>query len=258
MSDYLSHTLAQRWALEPNYPPVDNEDRQKMRRLQEALAKSGPLVHDLRGVLVGVDLGLPAYISYLVVNDAYEHGDIDLVRLYVGADNKALVLGAGMGVVATALAQQTGKSVVCIDANAQLAERIAVTAALNNVELPFTAGAVVPGRKSGVVRFTLSDEFWASSLREDAYLAKEQVPVPVLDLAEMCAREGVDTLFVDIEGAEVGLFTPETIPPAVRHVFVEVHRPNLGPKAHCSVVNDLFALGFRMEDAAGLSSYWVR
>jgi FkbM family methyltransferase len=255
---YLDSTIVERWALEPWYPAVAPEDLRKMEALQAQLKANGPLVHDLHGVSVGVGIGLHPYLAYLVVNDAYEEGDLRLIRAHVDTRDRAMVLGAGMGVIAAALSQASGAQVSCLDANPAVARHVELTASLNNVKLTFIHGAVVPGRASGSVRFALSEEFWASSLREDTYKLAGYIEAPVVDLAGLVRTSAVNTLFVDIEGAEVGLFTHETVPSGVKKLFVEVHRPALAPQQWASVLNDLYSLGFKLRDCVGLTHYWER
>lgn len=79
-----------------------------------------------------------------------------------------------------------------------------------------------------------------------------------MDLGHLVRSSAVNTLFVDIEGAEVGLFTPETVPATVKKLFVEAHRPALSPEHWTSVLNDLHGLGFSLKDCLGLTHYWER
>lgn len=253
----LDDTLAKRWDLEPEYPEVLLRDVSHCEDLQAWLAQ-GPVVHSTLGVRVELNSAFPVYIAYLVVNDAYEHGDIALIRKYIGqASGKAMVLGAGMGVIAAALAQQTGQAVVVVDANSDVEHMVAKTAELNNVDLRFEHGAIVPGLFEGHIEFVVSEEFWASSLRQDTYKAAKTVQAPVLDVSKFLDVHVPQVLFVDIEGAEVGLFS--TLPwTGVRQLFVEIHRPNMGTTKWASVISDIQSLGFKMVDASGLTCYFER
>lgn len=254
---FLDPTISSRWDLEPAYPEVTASDQLKIDALQTELAR-GPIVHDLHGVKVGVDAGLHPYLSYLVINDAYEAGDLRLIRDHVEPGDRAVVLGAGMGVIAAALGLRTGASVLCVDANPDVETYVALTAGLNGADLPFMHGAVVPGQDEGQISFALSEQFWASSLRADTYLFSKLISVPVVNLKKLLLMPPTNTLFVDIEGAEVGLFSDAVLPATIKKLFVEVHRPALAPKQWASIFNDLHALGFELQDCQGLTHYWAR
>lgn len=254
----LDPTLALRWELEPRYPEVSLEDARGIANLQASLIKTGSHVHDLMGIRVSLDHELDPFIAYLVANNAYEFGDIALIREHVECMDRAMVWGAGMGVIGTALAQQTKAFVPLVDANEAVAAYVAKTATLNGVTLPFVHGAIVPGKAQGVVQFTVSAQFWASSLRDDTHNAQRTIEAPIIDTGRLFRRFDVNTLFVDIEGAEHELFKPGVIPDEISKIFVEIHRPWLGSKKSASVCNDLYALGFRLTDGAGLTSFWIR
>ena len=249
-------TLASRWKLEPLYPQVAAHDAAHCEAIANWLSL-GPSVQTTLGIKVELGPRISSYIAYLVVNDAYEHGDIALIRRYVRTGKKSLVLGAGMGVIATALAQQTDQPVVVVDANQDVCDFVASTALLNEVQLDFIHGAIVPGRCSGTVDFTVSEEFWASSLRQDTYKAEKTVRALIISVDALLTTHTPSVLFVDIEGAKVGLF-PNSMWIGIQQLFVEIHRPNIGGEAWASVIADIHALGFKMVDSSGLTCYFER
>lgn len=246
---------ATRWEFEPTYPAGTPEDEARCALLKKLLA-AGPVFHDLCGVTVELCSDLPAYLNLRMLNDAYERGSPALIRKYV-TGGRALVLGAGVGVTATALAQETSHPVNVVDANPLLAERVQRTATLNHVDLVFRHGAAVPGRSSGETSFFVSDEFWTSSLRKDTHKSAQRITVPVIDLLKLLAETNPSTLFIDIEGAEANLFT-EWDMPGVQKLFVEVYRPNLARTTFAKVLSDIFRQGFTLVEAAGLTCYFER
>jgi FkbM family methyltransferase len=251
--------LAEQWALEPRYPAMTENEEKILQGIHEYInSLSGSVIYDMLGVKVVIDGQLPPATIYLILNDAYEHGDLALIRKYINRHDTALVCCAGMGVIACAIAQQCGKAVSMIEANPAMEPFCKKTADANEVEIPFICGAIVPGRQNGTVSFTVSEEFRASSLRHDTYRPEKTITVPIVDLHALVQQASANVLFVDIEGAEYSLFTHNSIPSSVTKIFVEIHRPDLGNEKWAQVMNDLFSLGFRLVDADGLTQYWTR
>jgi FkbM family methyltransferase len=251
------YEIKSRWDLEPRWPILQQDEIKIIDVIHSYLMQVKDAEIMVSGVRVPITADLPPYVVYLLLNDAYEHGDIQLVRTHIKEDDSAIMIGAGIGIVATALAQQTHKSVLAIDANAALKTNIELCAKANRVDIQFITGAIADAEAGSTVPFTLSKEFWSSSLNGNTYLADRVISVNALSLETILKKAEFNTLFVDIEGAETFIFK-RPIHHAVKKLFVEVHRPNIGATAWASVMNDIFLQGFQLKDAAGLTTYWCR
>ena len=251
-------SLRKDWALEAAWPEKTIDHVGIVTAIQNALPNIHGSVHTTTGIKFQVDAAIPAYILFLLLNDAYEHGDIEIVRKYVTAGDKAVMAGVGIGVVASAIALASGNSVLGIDGNARLQPFVEKTAELNGISIDFIHGVVGDFPDSGTVPFVISREFWTSSLRDDTRLEQQTVYAPCIDLNVAVATATANVLFIDIEGAEETLFAQHMISPAVKKLFVEIHSPNLPTTTCAKIKNDIWAQGFRLVDTAGLTHYWER
>lgn len=249
--------IRQRWQMEPCWPQPFPDEVRLINQIAASLPYAEDEIHDSDGILIPITPDLPAYVAYLILNDAYEHGDISLVREYVDAGDKIAMLGAGIGVVATALAQQCGDRVIVVDANPEMADAIETIAKINHVELDFVHGVISDCLLGDSTTFTISNEFWSSSLSEETRLPKKTIMAPAINVLELVETNEINTLFIDIEGGEIFLFDTE-IPDRVKKLFVEVHTPNIGPKMYAKVLNDLYRQGFKLVDSRGLTLYLTR
>lgn len=251
------YEIKSRWDLEPRWPILQQDEIKIIDVIHSYLMHVKDAEVTVSGVRVPLTVDLPPSVVYLLLNDAYEHGDIHLVRTHVNENDSAIMIGAGIGIVATALAQQTHKSVLAIDANAALKTNIQLCAKANRVDIQFMPGAIADAEAGSTVAFTLSKEFWSSSLNTNTYLADKVISVTALSLETILNQAKSNTLFVDVEGAETFIFK-QPIHSTVKKLFVEIHRPNIGASAWANVMNDICLQGFQLKDAAGLTTYWCR
>jgi hypothetical protein len=119
------------------------------------------------------------------------------------------------------------------------------------------SGVIADAAIGSMVEFTLSKEFWSSSLNKNTYLADQTILVKVLSLDDILNQTKANTLFIDVEGAETFIFK-HPIHSSIKKLFVEIHRPNIGPTIWAAVMNDIAQQGFQLKDAAGLTTYWCR
>lgn len=254
----LRYAVRDRWSLESRWPKTFPEEDALIGQIAVTLPHITENLHTMGGVIIPITNTLPAYVVYLILNEAYEYGDIELVRTYVEPGDKALVFGAGLGVVATALAQQSAGKVYAVDANPELAPAVRRVAELNGVEIEFIHGAVAfAAGEQKEISFVISKEFWSSSISIETRLPKRTLLVPSLDANKLIEETDADTVFVDIEGAEVILFE-QAIASSVKKLFVEIHTPNVGTVMYAKIMNDIYKQGFRLRDSRGLTLYFVR
>ena len=254
----MKHGIVDRWTLIPSYPSIMHDEVRIFKEIKNAIDENvGELIESL-GVKVPVSADIPPYIMYLLLNNAYEHGDIELIDKYVTRGAKALVVGAGIGFTSAAIHKKTLMPVTAVDADPSLQEKIEATAKANNFNISFINGAVCPPKTSGSIDFFISEEYWASSLFEDTYKAAKKISVPIIDMVKIIEEGSHNLLFIDIEGAESRLFSHLKLPEIVKQIFVEIHRPNIGETATAKTMSDLWEQGFHCVDMHGLTSYWER
>jgi FkbM family methyltransferase len=256
--DSLRAGLRKDWSLEAAWPEIKPEQMAVVTAIQNALPSIHGSVHTTSGIKFQIDAAIPANITYLLLNSAYEFGDIDLVNKYVSQGDRCVMAGVGIGIVASALALASGNPVLGIDGNSRLEQFVDKTAELNGVEINFVHGVVGDFPESGTVPFSISREFWSSSLRDDTRLEHQTIQVPCLDLNVAVSAASANVLVIDIEGAEETLFAQYMISPAIKKLFVEIHSPNMATTTCARIKNELWAQGFRMIDTAGLMHYWER
>jgi FkbM family methyltransferase len=160
----------------------------------------------------------------------YEPVEIGFVKKYLRADRDVIDLGSSLGVVAAHIGQrlQAGRRVICVEANAQLADVIRVNVCGNapHVDVEIVSGAVAyPPDGRATVELALGfDNLVAHIVEDDAALAS--LPVPVLALSDILRRYDVGdyALVCDIEGSEAGLLEMDDASlMRCRQLIIELH-----------------------------------
>lgn len=247
--------IKSRWELNTIFPEPNSEEKKLLGRFEKKILNGS--VIETHGIKVKIDKYIDTWVAYLIICDAYEAGDIRLINRYLDEKNSVLVIGGGIGVIASQIARITKKDTTVIEANACLIEKLWETSQLNDVKFNLKHGVVIPGESSGVAKFSISKEFWSSSIRQNTWKKDKIVEVNIIDLQSELGKH-YDTIFVDIEGAEDGLFKYTRIPVNIKNVFIEIHDCFLGGAATAEVQNDLWENGFRLVDSDGLTRYWRR
>lgn len=226
--------------------PGDTERISGIAALVERLA--GPVRLRLPGfdLLVEVPPEVGAKILYLLAVDDYETSDLELLARHVGAGERLMVVGGGIGVAAALGARLTGESVVVVEANAALHPVIAAQASLNGGRAEIVhAAAVADAREhpAGSVLFQVAADFWYSRLGA----GEGAVAVPALAFDALCEAHRPTAVLMDIEGAEAAILA-RPVPLTVRTLVVEVHTPELGAGPTGEVLTSLVRDGFRIVD----------
>lgn len=141
-------------------------------------------------------------VRWAVTTGAYA---ADLVRLLpeaVRAGDRVLVIGAGIGVVSTLVAQCPGvERVLAVEPNAALTGYLGRVHALNGVPWVETLNGVPAVGEPGRVPFFLRDDLRASSPRPEDGAWRQVSLVPQVDLDLILAEEGVSLIVAEFPAA---------------------------------------------------------
>lgn len=244
--------IRERWSLNITFPTPSPTEIAALGEIKQFIDSETVITSS--GIAVQLGKHIDPYLAYLLCCDAFEHEDINLIRIHAGSANRALVLGAGIGVIASALAKHTGAKTTVYEANEHLLPCIRETAELNDVCLDVRQGLIARERGKKMA-FHLSSEFWASSLNENTYKKSETIELTTLAFREVVAD--AEVVFIDIEGGEIELFYEE-LPQSLREIFIEIHTPSIGAIEASKIMNRIWAQGFKLIDQKGLTSFWRR
>ncbi len=248
----IAERIIEKWALNPFYPNKSEQEASLLSRLKEYI-ETRPIIQS-NEVFVRLGPHIAPYLAYLLCCDAYEHGDLRLIRTHATKCRRAVVMGGGIGVIASVFAQKTGADTTVYDANPDLIPHIIDTGILNNVTLNAKYGAIAQ-IGGGILNIYLSDEFWASSADRNTYMSNNKISVPTIAFSE--AISGAQSAFIDIEGGELDLFF-DPLPETLTEIFIEIHRPSLGTANTAAIMNRIWGQGFKIIDMDGLTSFWRR
>lgn len=248
----IQENIRDRWSLNLAYPTPSTAELAAFKNINIFLSKEPIVITS--GITVKLGPHIDPYIAYLICCNAYEHGDIELIRRNTSRATKAVVLGGGIGVIASALAKFSGAKTIVYDANPLLIPHIVKTSSLNAVSLDVKHG-LITRTKNELVKFHISSEFWSSSTREDTYKKDgviELTTIPFID-----TLMDAESVFIDIEGGEIDLFF-DKIPSRLREVFIEIHTPGIGAIEASKLMNRMWEQDFKLIDYIGLTSFWRR
>lgn len=242
-----------RFAMNTVFPVPTPLELEEIDRLTIDLSLDN-IILQTNGISVRYGQHIDNYLVYLICADSYEFGDLRLINEHASKANQVVVLGGGIGIIASALARKTGAPVLVFDANPSLLPHIVDTGNLNGVSLIAKHGAIARhgGKKA---QFQLSAEFWASSLNENTHRRTNTIEVPTISFLE--ALGDAETVFIDIECGEADLFF-DPVPSTLREIFIEIHTPVLGHKIKAAIMNRIWQQGFQLVDSDGLTSFWRR
>lgn len=217
---------------------------------------------DYDEVIVSQDVRIP-FVPAIITppierplrNGRYEKGECMAMRSLLGAGDRLLELGAGIGLVSTIAAQVPGvEAVVSVEANPQLMPLIRETHRLNGIaNVTLLNGAAAPGRDGGTQEFYLRRDFWASSMAAGPTRFVERVEVPRFGLATLVEIHRPTVIVCDIEGGELGLFETADLS-GVHSVALEFHPKVYGEAGKAQVIAALEAQGFRQQPWSEKSS----
>lgn len=187
----------------------------------------------------------------------YEGGECSAARKYVRAGDRVLDLGAGVGLVASAIAKIKGvEKVVSIEANAGLMDLIEETHRINDINIVETRNGVVATESRDDIPFYIRGHFWASSMEPDSRPYAREVKMKAYALRELIAELRPTVIVADIEGAELEVFDDIDLS-CVRTIIIEVHPLVYGDEGQRKLLKYFDEQGFRAEMEYLTGSVWI-
>jgi len=183
----------------------------------------------------------------------YEARELETASRLVGAEDRVLELGAGVGFVSAGVMRNVAPAYyAAVEADARLIPHIHETHARNavtGVEVIHAAFATDPDvLAAGSVAFRRHREFWRSGIGQDQPGSLESVAVPARDASAFIAEHDISVLIADIEGAELDLFRHMEFGTLSR-IIVELHPQRFGRAGVREIFARLGAAGFVYNEA---------
>ncbi|MEO0944249.1 MAG: FkbM family methyltransferase, partial [Pseudomonadota bacterium] len=186
----------------------------------------------------------------------YESGECKAAKKWVRAGDRVLELGAGVGLVGSAIASIEGvERVVSIEANIRLLDMIAETHKINNIDTIEMRNGIVAKEAAPNTPFYVRPHFWASSMAPDPHYS-EEISLPAYALGDLIEEIKPTVIVADIEGGELEAFDDVTLD-GVRVVILELHTPVYGIEGQRKILKHFDKLGFRAEAEYLSSSVWI-
>jgi len=205
----------------------------------------------LNGVTLSApDWALSDRIRRKLESGAYEADEARAVMQRVHKGQRVLDLGAGLGYIASLAAQITdGANVVSVEANPRMLPVIRANLDRNGAaEATLLHGAVAGLEDTGEVYFDQTGSFWSGRLADMDARPENVVSVPLLRLHDLLKTHRPNLVFMDIEGAEAGLFD-EKWPRFVRSVILELHPKRYPNSTIKTIVDCMSASGLTYDPA---------
>jgi FkbM family methyltransferase len=182
----------------------------------------------------------------VVAEGSNQRPEITAALAIIRPSDTVLELGAGLGVVSTAVRKYAKASrVVVVEANPDLLPTIARTHELNSVAgIEVRNGVVMAAPAGRFVPFYKHRDVWRSSLSEEPDQPMERIEVPAFGLADVLQEVRPNVLLLDIEGGEMELFDRAASLETLRSVSVEVHPQLYGSDGVTRLTESLSRLGF--------------
>jgi FkbM family methyltransferase len=209
------------------------------------------LEHPRYAMKLALNETVGAKLAYLISVGDYVQHFLDAVDAYVQEGDRVLDIGAGLGVSGVLAAQCSGQKVTLVEPNPSLQYVMHKNCELNKVEATLVQACLVAGQKMGTTEFFIAEEPWSSSIfAKDSSEAGKEENVPVKSVDDLVQESEANTLLVDIQGAELGIFDEATLD-KVQKAVVAIHTPLIGETNTAKVVNAIILKGFHLVDIRG-------
>ncbi|HVK58959.1 MAG TPA: FkbM family methyltransferase [Candidatus Kapabacteria bacterium] len=192
--------------------------------------------------------GLSTKIRNRLLSGAYEAHEKKMCFDYLTPDDSVLEIGGAIGFIGLICQKKLGlKKYACFEANPKTYEILKRNYELNGVQPRVWNMALA--NADGHVDLEIGSDFWENSICYDT-TAKNgvktvRVPAGTLDTLLGMAGEKVNTLIIDIEGAEQ-FIDFRRIPEEISKIIIELHPGVMGQELMYNIVATLIGLGFRV------------
>jgi len=146
-------------------------------------------------------------LRWAITSGTYCADTIRALPGMVQLGDRALVIGAGLGVVSTLVAKSAGvERVLALEANTALVPYLERVHALNGVPWVETVNGVPAVGKRGRTAFFTRKDIRASSLLPEEGCWQQAMMVPLVDLDLILAEEAITLIICELPTAPAGIF----------------------------------------------------
>jgi len=191
-----------------------------------------------------------------ICTGAYSADIIELLADAVRPEDRVLVLGAGLGLVSTLVAQSPGiERVIAVEANTALVPYIERAHALNGVPWVETVNAVLADGRMGGAPFFARRDIRTSSLQPEDGPWMQPMLVPCIDLNLILIEERISLVICDIPGASAQLLAWSGLGLVERILINNGDNPTENDQVENEVCSLLAVKGFAAENRGSASLF---
>jgi len=192
--------------------------------------------------------GLSTKIRNRLLSGAYEAHEKKMCFDYLTPNDSVLEIGGAIGFIGLICQKKIGiKNYFCFEANPRTYEILKKNYELNGVEPRVWNMALA--HADGHVDLEVGSDFWENSICYDSTrnngVKTVRVPAGTLDTLLALAGQKVNTLIIDIEGAEQFIVF-QRVPEEISKIIIELHPGVMGQEVMYNIVATLIGLGFRV------------
>ena len=168
--------------------------------------------------LTNYDIPLANYASFLF--KTYEYNDKKLVEQNITNENKCIIIGGGLGFIATIAYHLSKNKVLVFEINKQIVNSLKENLQLNNCKFEVIEENLTLVKKREYEDFYLNKDFLASSkYLKTPYLQKTKN----ITKNDIINFNNYNTLIIDGEGIEEHFINNIDLIPNIRYIFFEFH-----------------------------------
>ena len=192
--------------------------------------------------------GLSTKIRNRLLSGAYESHEKQMCFDFLNPNDSVLEIGGAIGFIGLVCQKKLGiKNYFCFEANPKTFEILKHNYELNGVEPRVWNMALA--HADGHVDLEVGSDFWENSICYDSGrkegVKTVRVPAGTLHTLLKLADQKVNTLIIDIEGAEQ-FIDFQQMPEEIRKIIMELHPGVMGQEVMYNIVATLIGLGFRV------------
>jgi len=188
---------------------------------------------------------VPRAVRSALFKESYEAHECALVKREIGASDKVLEIGTGIGLVSLVATRICGEgNVLSCEANPAMEQLIRKNYALNGWQPNLLMKAVTSDGRD--LTFFQDNNILSSSAFERG-LESKKMTVQSAAISDLMKSHQPTVILMDVEGSEVELL-PECDLDDVKKIIVEMHPHIVGAKKIEALVAQLTAQGFDLAD----------